>query len=146
MTISEKFHIPISVQKAVKLYKIYQESRSKIKVVFSSTISGFFHHGRWNCFFTTVTIICPILSDWVSKRDKKESINFYLDLILKVLNPQLISVWCIIYALKLYLNAFHNHIYRSICDWLKCHWIFLIGKTLSDWCRSISTIRIEFTE
>ena len=50
-----------------------------------------------------------MLIDWVSKRDNKESINFYLDLVLKVLNPQLISVSCIINALKLYLNAFYNH-------------------------------------
>ena len=58
---------------------------------------------------TIESIICSMLIDWVSKRDNKESINFYLDLILKVLNPQLISVSCIINALKLYLNAFYNH-------------------------------------
>ena len=58
-----------------------------------------------------------MLSNRFSKRDNKESINFYLDLILKVLNPQLISVSCIINALKLYLNAFYNHFYRSISDW-----------------------------
>ena len=84
-----------------------------------------------------------LLSDWVSKCDKKESINFYLDLILKVLNPQLISVWCIIYALKLYLNAFHNHIHKSISDWLNFYWLFLIGQALWNWCRSKSTNRIR---
>ena len=85
-------------------------------------------------------------SDWVPKRDDKESINFYLDLILKVLNPQLISVSCINYALKLYLKAFHNHIYRSMSDWLNCDRLFLIGQALSfgfKWNLSYCVHKIE---